>query len=62
MRLPPLRLSPQKKTFTISYHRRRLGNDALSIFFADASLASAFVARWCVGAKVERRRVPGARG
>jgi hypothetical protein len=28
-------------------------NDALSIYFADASLASAFVARWCVGAKVE---------
>jgi hypothetical protein len=28
-------------------------NDALSIYFADATLASAFVARWCVGAKVE---------
>jgi hypothetical protein len=28
-------------------------NDALSIFFADATLASAFVARWCVVAKVE---------
>jgi hypothetical protein len=28
-------------------------NDALSIYFADAALASAFVARWCVGAKVE---------
>jgi hypothetical protein len=27
-------------------------NDALSIYFADATLASAFVARWCVGAKV----------
>jgi hypothetical protein len=28
-------------------------NDAISIYFADATLASAFVARWCVGAKVE---------
>jgi hypothetical protein len=28
-------------------------NEALSIYFADATLASAFVARWCVGAKVE---------
>ena len=28
-------------------------NDALSIYFADAALANAFVARWCVGAKVE---------
>jgi hypothetical protein len=28
-------------------------NDALSIYFADATLASAFVARWCVGAEVE---------
>jgi hypothetical protein len=28
-------------------------NDALSIYFGDAVLASAFVARWCVGAKVE---------
>jgi hypothetical protein len=27
--------------------------DALSIYFADATLASAFVARWCVGIKVE---------
>jgi hypothetical protein len=26
-------------------------NDALSIFFADATLASAFVARWCLGTK-----------
>jgi hypothetical protein len=31
---------------------RRL-NDALSIYFGDAALASAFVARWCVGEKVE---------
>ena len=28
-------------------------NDAISIYFADATLASAFVARWCVGTKVE---------
>jgi hypothetical protein len=28
-------------------------NDAISIYFAEATLASAFVARWCVGAKVE---------
>jgi hypothetical protein len=27
-------------------------NDVLSIYFADASLASAFVARWCLVAKV----------
>ena len=28
-------------------------NDALSIYFADAALASAFVARWCAVAKAE---------
>jgi hypothetical protein len=28
-------------------------NDAISIYFVDAALASAFVARWCVGSKVE---------
>jgi hypothetical protein len=28
-------------------------NDALSIYFADATLASAFVARWCAGHIVE---------
>lgn len=28
-------------------------NDALSIYFADTTLASAFVARWCAGAKIE---------
>jgi hypothetical protein len=32
---------------------RGLLNDALSIYFADAVLANAFVARWCVGARVE---------
>ena len=28
-------------------------NDAVSLYFADATFASAFVARWCVGSKVE---------
>jgi len=28
-------------------------NDAVSIYFADATLASALVARWCAGYKVE---------
>jgi len=28
-------------------------NDAVSLYFADATLASAFVAWWCAGAKVE---------
>jgi hypothetical protein len=28
-------------------------NDALSIYFGDPTLASAFVARWCVGYQVE---------
>ena len=28
-------------------------NDAVSLYFADATLASAFVARWCVGSRVE---------
>jgi hypothetical protein len=28
-------------------------NDALSIYFADVMLASAFVARWCAGSRVE---------
>ena len=32
---------------------RGMLNDALSIYFVDATLASAFVARWCVGTKVE---------
>ena len=30
-------------------------NDALSIYFPDPALASAFVARWCMGYKVETR-------
>jgi hypothetical protein len=28
-------------------------NDAISIYFADATLASAFVARWCAGSNVK---------
>jgi len=28
-------------------------NDAVSIYFLDATLAGAFVARWCAGAKAE---------
>jgi len=28
-------------------------NDAVSVYFLDATLASAFVARWCAGSKVE---------
>ena len=28
-------------------------NDAVSIYFREATLASAFVARWCAGSKVE---------
>jgi hypothetical protein len=28
-------------------------NDAVSIYFLDATLASAFVAQWCAGYKVE---------
>jgi hypothetical protein len=28
-------------------------NDAISIYFGDATLASAFVARWCAGSKIE---------
>ena len=32
---------------------RGVVNDALAICFADATLASAFVARWCAGYRVE---------
>jgi hypothetical protein len=32
---------------------RGVVNDSLAIHFADAALAIAFVARWCVGGKVE---------
>ena len=39
-------------------------NDALSLYFADATLARAFVARWCMVAKVETARgaFPGSGG
>jgi len=32
---------------------RGMLNDALSIYFGNATIAGAFVARWCVGARVE---------
>jgi hypothetical protein len=32
---------------------RGVVNDALAIYFADVTLASAFVARWCASLKVE---------
>jgi len=32
---------------------RGMLNDAAVLYFADATLASAFVAQWCVGSKVE---------
>jgi hypothetical protein len=32
---------------------RGVRNEAVSIYFLDAALASAFVARWCVGTRVE---------
>jgi hypothetical protein len=35
---------------------RGVVNDALSIYFGDATLASVCVARWCVGRKVETAR------
>jgi hypothetical protein len=37
-------------------------NDAISLYFADATLASAFVARWGVGSKVETADGVFARG
>ena len=33
--------------------RAALSSAAVSIYFADATLASAFVARWCATSKVE---------
>ena len=32
---------------------REVLSEAVSIYFVDVTLASAFVARWCVGSKVE---------
>jgi hypothetical protein len=51
--------------------KRGIPNDALLIYFLDATIASGFVARWCAGFRVEpakgvlgfepmsRRRGPG---
>jgi hypothetical protein len=36
-----------------AFRNARGPDDAISPYFADATLASAFVARWCVGAKAE---------
>jgi hypothetical protein len=35
---------------------RGVMNDAVAIYFLDATLAAAFVSRWCVGSRVEVRR------
>ena len=35
---------------------RGVFNDAVSIYFLDATLASAFVVRWCAGPRVETDR------
>src|SRR5947209_565160 len=32
---------------------RGMLNDAVSIYFGDVTLASAFVARWCAGSRIE---------
>jgi hypothetical protein len=32
---------------------RRVVNDAITVYFSDATIASAFVARWCAGHKAE---------
>src|ERR1700682_5644185 len=32
---------------------RTVVNDAVAVYFADAAIASAFVARWCAGHKAE---------
>ena len=32
---------------------RTVVNDAVAVYFADAAMASAFVARWCAGHKAE---------
>ena len=36
-----------------TFGMRGVLNDAVSIYFLDATLASAFVARWCAGYKIE---------
>ena len=32
---------------------RGVVNDAIAVYFAEATIASAFVARWCAGSKAE---------
>ena len=32
---------------------RGVVNDAIAVYFADATIAGAFVARWCVGHKAD---------
>jgi len=32
---------------------RTVVNDAIAVYFAEAPIASAFVARWCAGSKAE---------
>ena len=34
---------------------RGVVNDAIEVYFADATIASAFAARWCAGHKAESR-------
>jgi hypothetical protein len=46
------RYAPDGSAMTPSGTRGVL-NDAMSLYFADATLASAFVARWCVGSQGE---------
>ncbi len=42
---------------------RGVVNDAVAIYFLDATSAAAFVSRWCVGSRVEiSGGFPGARG
>lgn len=36
-----------------AFGTRGVVNDAISIYFGEAALANAFLARWCVGRKVE---------
>jgi len=38
--------------YVMHFAEQRRLNDDISIYFADATLPSAFVARWCQGAKV----------
>jgi hypothetical protein len=42
-----------------AFGARGVLNDTLSIYFSDPTLASAFVARWCAGYKIETVGTPG---